>query len=144
MVQHLFVYGTLMSGAGHPMGARLRREGRLLGRGRMRGLLYDLGAYPALVETGPDDGDVFGEVHELTDAAGSFRWLDAYEGIVPGRETECDYARVERFLRLEDGRELTAWVYVYRAPVSAARLIESGRWSPRSNPVQGAEASPRA
>jgi len=134
MVQHLFVYGTLLSGAGHRMGARLQRESRLLGPGRINGRLYDLGAYPALVETGPNDGSVFGEVHELSDPARSLRWLDAYEGIVPGRETQCDYLRVERSVRLENGGELMAWVYVYQAPIRGRRIIECGCWLPRPPP----------
>ncbi len=71
MAQHLFVYGTLMSGAGHRMGARLQREARLVGPARIKGRLYDLGAYPALVETGPADGDVHGEVFELIDPSRS-------------------------------------------------------------------------
>lgn len=132
MAQHLFVYGTLMSGAGHRMGARLGRESRLVGPGVIKGRLFDLGSYPALVETGPADGDVYGEVYALADPAASFRWLDAYEGIVPGREAQCDYARAERLVRLEDGGELTAWVYIYRAPVSGRRAIESGSWLPRT------------
>lgn len=135
MAQHLFVYGTLMSGAGHRMGARLQREARLVGPGRIKGRLYDLGAYPALVETGPADGDVYGEIFELTDPARSFRWLDAYEGIVPGREAQCDYMRVERSVRLEMGGEPAAYVYVYRAPVQGRPIIESGRWLPRAAPL---------
>jgi len=131
MAQHLFVYGTLMSGAGHRMGARLQREARLVGLARIKGRLYDLGAYPALVETGPADGDVHGEVFELIDPSRSLRWLDAYEGIVPGREAHSEYARVERTVRLEDGRELTAWFYIYRAPVHGRPIIESGRWLSR-------------
>lgn len=137
MVQHLFVYGTLMSGAGHPMGARLGREGRLVGAATIKGRLYDLGEYPALVGAGHGDNDVHGEAYVLTSPA-LFDWLDAYEGIVPGRE--CEYERVERTIRLEDGRELTAWVYLYRAPVSGRRLIESGRWLSRG---QGAFARTR-
>ena len=137
MAQHLFVYGTLMSGAGHRMGARLQREARLVGPARIQGRLYDLGTYPGLVETGPADGEVHGEVFELIDPARSFRWLDAYEGIVPGREARSEYARVERLVRLEDGRELTAWVYIYQAPVHGRPVIESGRWlsRPRLNPL---------
>ena len=33
MNPHLFVYGSLMSTARHPMGERLRAEARLIGRG---------------------------------------------------------------------------------------------------------------
>jgi hypothetical protein len=37
MNPHLFVYGTLLSGACHPKGARLGREGRLLGEAAIAG-----------------------------------------------------------------------------------------------------------
>ena len=40
MNPHLFVYGTLLSAAGHPMGARLRREARLIGAAIDPGRLY--------------------------------------------------------------------------------------------------------
>jgi gamma-glutamylcyclotransferase (GGCT)/AIG2-like uncharacterized protein YtfP len=131
MLEHLFVYGTLMSGAGHPMGARLGREGRLVGPALIVGRLFDLGRYPALVETGPDDGHVHGEVYALSNPAEAFRWLDRYEGIVPGREAQSDYTRVERTAQLDAGGAITTWVYLYRAPLEGAAVIESGRWLPR-------------
>lgn len=124
--QYLFVYGTLMAATHHPMAQRLARESRLVGAATIRGWLYDLGSYPALVQAGEGDGEVHGEVRSLSRPAASLQWLDAYEGIVPGRE--CDYERVERRVRLENGSELTAWVYLYRAPVTGRRLIESGSW----------------
>ncbi len=131
MAQHLFVYGTLMSGAGHPMGARLGREGRLVGPARIKGRLYRLDWYPALVESGPDDGEVHGEVYELASPEASFEWLDAYEGIIPGREDQSDYARVERTVQTGAGGEMTAWVYLYRAPLRGVPVIASGRWLSR-------------
>lgn len=127
MLRHLFVYGTLLSGAGHPMGARLGREGSLVGPALIEGRLYDLGLYPALVEAGAGGGVVYGEVYALTAPVTSLRWLDAYEGIVPGR-AQCEYERVERSVRLEAGGEVRAWVYLYRASIKGARIIDSGRW----------------
>ncbi len=127
-MQHLFVYGTLMSRCGHPMGARLGREVRLLGPARIKGRLYSLGWYPALVETGPDDGFVHGEVYALTNPKASFQWLDAYEGIVRGQEDQSDYVRVERPVQMAAGNEMNAWVYLYRAPLKGAPAIDSGRW----------------
>jgi gamma-glutamylcyclotransferase (GGCT)/AIG2-like uncharacterized protein YtfP len=122
----LFVYGTLMSSAPNPMSRRLGREARLIGPAAVRGTLYDLGRYPALVESG--DGLVHGEVHELSNPAGPLRWLDAYEGIVPGRQ--APYERVLRIAELATGARLEAWVYVYRRDLRHARHIESGRWLP--------------
>lgn len=128
MNQHLFVYGTLMPHAGHPMGARLARESRLLGGAAMRGRLFDLGRYPALVEDGSGEGLVHGEVYALNSPSASLRWIDRYEGIIPGRESGSDYERVQRRASLETGGTILAWVYVYRAPLTSARPIENGRW----------------
>jgi hypothetical protein len=40
MNPHLFVYGSLMSTAGHAMGERPRREARLVGEATIRGKLH--------------------------------------------------------------------------------------------------------
>lgn len=128
MGRNLFVYGTLMSAAGHQMGQRLLAESQLIGPGVLEGQLFDLGEYPALVEGGPAGGLVHGEVLELSNPAATLVWLDEYEGILPGRESGNEYERVERRVQLASGGEATAWVYVYRATITGARLIENGRW----------------
>src|SRR5262245_599096 len=110
MNSRLFVYGTLLSRVGHPMGVRLRREARLLDEATIRGRLYSLGRYPALVEAGHSHYAVHGEVYALSTPASSFRWLDAYEGIVPGKPQLSSYARVERPAQLANGDVCTAWV----------------------------------
>ncbi len=84
MNPHLFVYGTLLSTAGHPMGDRLRREARLIGEASIEGQLFSLGKYPGLVEAAGSGARVHGEVYALNAPAASLAWLDAYEGIVPG------------------------------------------------------------
>lgn len=132
---HLFVYGTLMSAATTKMGRaqreRLRREGEALGPATTAGRLYDLGRYPALA-AGDDAADVVhGEVYALHDPVKSLRWLDAYEGIVPGNHPSNEYERCERPVRLADGTELTAWIYVYARDPSHCQPLPGGRWSPR-------------
>src|SRR5688572_4655538 len=99
----LFVYGTLMSQVRHPMGARLRREARILGEATIEGRLYSLGRYPGLVEAADGHYAVHGEVYALNTPATSLRWLDVYEGIVPGKPDLSPYARVERPVRLASG-----------------------------------------
>ena len=129
MNPYLFVYGSLLSTAGHPMGARLRRESRLIGEASMPGRLYRISQYPGLVEDADGQARVWGEVYELSNPTASLHWLDAYEGIVPGAPGSDEYERVERLLRLVSGEELTAWVYLYRKPVAGLQLIASGRWT---------------
>ena len=132
MNPHLFVYGTLLATARHPMGERLRREARLLGEASIEGQLFSLGKYPGLVEAAGSGARVHGEVYALNAPAASLAWLDAYEGIVPGDGGRNDYQRVERLARLASGEEIPVWVYVYRKPVAASSLVPGGRWMPEA------------
>jgi gamma-glutamylcyclotransferase (GGCT)/AIG2-like uncharacterized protein YtfP len=125
----LFVYGTLLSRVGHPMGARLRRDARLVGEAAIEGRLYSLGRYPGLVEGADSPYLVHGEVYELK-APASLVWLDAYEGIVPGKPDKSPYERVERPVRLLSGEVLTAWVYLYRKSVRTRPEVLGGYWVP--------------
>jgi gamma-glutamylcyclotransferase (GGCT)/AIG2-like uncharacterized protein YtfP len=130
----LFAYGTLMSRATGTLGRgqrqRLSRESSELVRvGSTCGRLYDLGRYPGLVESDCPSDLVHGEVFELLELERTLRWLDAYEGIVPGDHTHNEYERCIRPILLADtGETVSAWVYVYRQDVTRARLIPDGRW----------------
>lgn len=128
MNSYLFVYGTLLSGAGHPMGARLRRQARLMGAATIPGRLYSLGRYPGLVEAADAEERVHGELYALDDPANALKWLDAYEGIVPGKHDQNQYVRTERPVRLGSGEEVAAWVYLYRKDVRRFPPILGGRW----------------
>jgi gamma-glutamylcyclotransferase (GGCT)/AIG2-like uncharacterized protein YtfP len=128
MTPHLFVYGTLLSRARHPMGARLRREARLLGAATMPGRLYSLGRYPGMVEAAGADRLVHGELYALNTPAVTLKWLDAYEGIVPGNPELSPYARVERAAHLVSGETLDAWVYLYRKSVKTQPEVPGGHW----------------
>jgi gamma-glutamylcyclotransferase (GGCT)/AIG2-like uncharacterized protein YtfP len=124
---HLFVYGTLLSGARHPMGERLRREARLLGEASVAGRLYSLGQYPGLVEDAAAEGCVVhGEVYALDNPAAALTWLDAYEGIHP--DSPPEYERVERKVQLVCGATLGAWVYLYCGRLGLQGPIPGGRW----------------
>jgi gamma-glutamylcyclotransferase (GGCT)/AIG2-like uncharacterized protein YtfP len=129
MTALLFVYGTLLSTAGHPMGTRLRREATPVGPGTVRGRLYSLGRYPGLVEADGAGSLVHGELYALKTPAVTLKWLDAYEGIVPGRAEESPYERVVRPVRPISGQTVNAWVYLYRKSVKLHPEIEDGRWT---------------
>jgi gamma-glutamylcyclotransferase (GGCT)/AIG2-like uncharacterized protein YtfP len=128
MNSYLFVYGTLLSGAGHPMGARLRSQARLEGVATIPGRLYSLGRYPGLVEAAGAQERVHGELYALHDPEAALKWLDAYEGIVPGDHDRNQYVRAERPVRLVSGEEIAAWVYLYRKDVRRFAPIPGGRW----------------
>lgn len=131
--RHLFVYGTLMAGATGALGRaqrqRLARESRSLGAATMTGArLYDLGRYPGLIQSGEAGDIVHGEVVQLANPARTLAWIDAYEGVIAGDAARSDYARLERTVRLQRGKELSAWVYVFLKDIARRRTIADGRW----------------
>ena len=137
MGQYLFVYGTLMAAdrgrLGQAQRERLGREAHGLGPATTFGRLFGLGRYPGLVASDDAADIVHGEVFELADPDESLRWLDVYEGIRPGKRGRAEYARIERPVVLAAGRELIAFVYVYRRDVANARLLQGGRWLDRDS-----------
>ena len=124
MTDHVFFYGTLMSGFKRPGRTRLDLALEPVGRGSIRAVLFDLGIYPAA--TPAPDGHVHGEVHRMLEPKSVLHALDEIEGY---REEEPDaslYRRIETPVSLEDGRVEQAWVYFYNAPLGRAPRIESG------------------
>lgn len=129
MNPHLFVYGSLKSSAGHPMGERLRREARLVGPATIQGRLYRVSWYPAAVASDVAGEQVHGEVYALDDPAQALAWLDAYEGIRPDDPSAGEYVRVERAAQLASGAAIVAWVYLYRAATQGLAVVADGRWT---------------
>lgn len=128
----LFVYGSLLSRVRHPVGARLRREARLVGEATIKGRLYSVGRYPGLVEAADSPYAVHGEVYDLRTPATSLKWLDAYEDIVAGKAERNPYERVERPVCLAAGGMVTSWVYLYRKSVRTRPEVIGGYWMPPS------------
>ena len=112
----LFVYGTLHPSRAPQALQDLVSRFRSRGRGTVKGRLYDFGAYPGVVldETA---GLVAGEVFLLPEDTDTFARLDDYEGYVPASLSESLYLRQVVGVRMEDGGELQAWIYVYNRPL---------------------------
>jgi len=132
----LFVYGTLMRVAsawriGRAERERLARESDWLGPASLRARLYDLGDYPGVVLSETAGDVVHGEVVRLADPDHSFRWLDAYESIVPGDPDASEYVRAVVPVTLADGSVRDAWTYLYNRDLSALTPVFAGRWLQR-------------
>ncbi len=111
---YLFAYGTLA-----PDGPEAAARGGWTAD-RVRGRLYDLGPYPALVDCEePGVGWVDGYVRSI-DTDGSLRRLDAYEGVEEGL-----YRRVA--VTTQAGRAV--WVYVYARPLPPSVRGPLARWN---------------
>jgi gamma-glutamylcyclotransferase (GGCT)/AIG2-like uncharacterized protein YtfP len=122
MSEILFVYGTLRRQA--PAHGLLVGS-RLLSKGSVRGVLYDLGEYPGLVQDRANGNRVVGELYELPEGAAPsiLRDLDRYEG--------DEFTRRKVFVTLPSGRRRAAWTYVLRTTPARARKIASGRYPSR-------------
>jgi gamma-glutamylcyclotransferase (GGCT)/AIG2-like uncharacterized protein YtfP len=119
----LFAYGTLkdpqqlVAVVGFPVRCAV------VGAGTVGGILYDVGEYPALRPSESHADLVPGVLLDVDDAA--LARLDAYEGVPEGL-----YLRQRGAVRLDDGRRVEAWVYVYNRATDGLRRIAA--WPPGS------------
>lgn len=126
--QHkLFVYGSLRSGFKSPAYEYISRYFSLVAEGKVRGLLYDLGEYPAALPTN-EENFIVGELYEAKDAD-QFQYvigqLDDYEGVaVEAGETPL-YRREISPIETDQG-SFDAWVYWYNGDVTGKPLVASG------------------
>lgn len=117
MSDRLFVYGSLRSTAARPLASWSGASVRCLGAARIRGRLYDLGAYPGVVDC-PRSGWVRGELYELRRPRRLLARLDRYEG--------GQYRRVRRPIYGAGGQR-QAWVYLLRRPPRGRRVMGAVR-----------------
>ena len=118
----LFVYGTLRPGLASAAAHALVHDLERAGAATMRGVLYDLGPYPAMLR---GDGVVHGELLCVHDAA-RLRALDAYE--------ECGgpaplFERIEGIARRADGVHVAAAAYLYVGPLGDGAIIPGGDYA---------------
>ena len=121
--RHIFFYGTLMRGFALRERACIEPWLGFVGGGSVRGALFDLGPYPALVAGA---GIVRGEVYACLDAARLLPRVDALEHYDPDSPRTGEYRRERMPARLDDGRTLAVWAYVYNRPLGAARSLPGG------------------
>jgi gamma-glutamylcyclotransferase (GGCT)/AIG2-like uncharacterized protein YtfP len=125
MNQYLFAYGTLMPAHAPAELGEIVRQFRRIGRGSVRGRLYDLGDYPgAVLVEGPDS--IYGEVYRLPADQEILRKLDEYEGFDPSDPGGSLFARTKCPVRLENSEELSCWVYIYNRDPGSAKLVPGG------------------
>lgn len=121
----LFVYGTLRRGGSHE--SLLAPCARYLGAATLPGRLYQLpGGYPGLIHASSEPTSVSGDLWELAgDGQALLDRLDDYEEASERFPAPREYARMALDVT-HQGRERTAWVYLYRWSLTDAALIEGG------------------
>jgi gamma-glutamylcyclotransferase (GGCT)/AIG2-like uncharacterized protein YtfP len=126
-IYHLFVYGSLRSGFTNPAYEYISNFFQLIGEARVRGLLFDMGTYPAAIPS-PGDHFIVGELYEARNP-GEFSWaigqLDDYEGVGAEADEVQLYRRELTEVYIKGGM-IQAWVYWFNGDVHNRPFIPSG------------------
>ena len=123
----LFVYGSLMGGIQSPIATYLKSKSTFLGEGQVFGKLYDIGKYPGLINDTSLKSKVIGHVFQLSNPIEMLPKLDYYECVGEGFAEPNEYRRdpIPVFL---NGEKLDCWAYIYNAPTTNLKQIESGNY----------------
>jgi len=123
----LFVYGSLRQGFHNPAYTYICDYFHLIAPAKVKGLLYDLGDYPAAVPTDSEQY-IVGELYELNQED-EYGWamaqLDDYEGIHDSSDGTPLYRRDITTVFVGDTTS-QAWIYWYNRNAGDYPLIESG------------------
>lgn len=125
VINHLFVYGTLMTDEVRHREVSPYVES--IENGSTKGILYRLDNYPGL-KLG--EGVVHGEVIKMNDVESCLTDMDLIEGFYGFLNKNSLYQRTIVQIQTKKG-VVWAWTYVYSGHVEESAQIESGRWKPR-------------
>lgn len=141
--KYLFAYGTLQPEHARDEVAHLVQSLEIVGKGTVRGTLYDMGEYPGAVLDPASSRCIHGTVFALPDQGGLLHSLDSYEEYDPGAPATSQFIRRLCPVQLTDGEEagieeagiegtrdrvLVCWVYEYNRPVNGAPVTENGSY----------------
>lgn len=130
----LFVYGTLRPAFGHPAHRLLAEGAERIGCGWLQGRLYEVSVYPGAVLSDDPADRVVGELYRLTDPAAMLARLDYYEEAAEKFPPPREYRRCRVTVRLDEGRSVTAWVYLYNRSTENLRPIPGGDYCKADRP----------
>ncbi len=124
---YLFVYGSLRSGFQSEAYQYISRYFTFIANAKVKGMLYDLGNYPAAIPTHLEYF-IVGELYKIKNED-EFNWaieqLDDYEGLNVEEGQTALYKRSIANVFVEN-EIIPAWVYWYNRSIENKPLIESG------------------
>jgi gamma-glutamylcyclotransferase (GGCT)/AIG2-like uncharacterized protein YtfP len=127
VTEYLFAYGTLQPGPAPAEIAAAVAGLRIVGAGRVRGVLYDLGAYLGAVLDAGAPANIKGTVFALPDPAGILSELDAYEEFDPTTPETSLFVRELHAVKLDSGATLMCWIYLYNRDPAGARVLRDSQ-----------------
>ncbi|MDX1642261.1 MAG: gamma-glutamylcyclotransferase family protein [Balneolaceae bacterium] len=126
---HIFVYGSLRREFRSPARKVLDNHAEFVGEATLQGKLYMIDWYPGVVESN-DPGDiVYGEVYKIKNENIVLTKLDRYEGCSPADPKPHQFTRKEKRVKLNNGKDLLAWVYLFVSDLSEKEQISSGDYT---------------
>jgi gamma-glutamylcyclotransferase (GGCT)/AIG2-like uncharacterized protein YtfP len=123
MASHLFIYGTLLL-ADNQFAKYLRQHSTVVGKGKLKGYLYDTGDYPAAIADDTAGSFIHGSIVELENK-GVLVELDPYEGYGAGQPQPYLFIRELLDIETENG-VVKCWIYLYNHSTDNLTLIPSG------------------
>jgi len=124
---YIFVYGTLRAAPSHTMSKVLARHADFVSRGRIPGVLYDVGCYPGAVKKSGTRAFVWGDVYRLRDPERVLQILDRYEGWDEKKQPRsAEFKRSRVAVDLGAGKKVRAWIYLYNRSTEGLPQIRSG------------------
>lgn len=124
---HLFVYGSLRSNFHHSAFKFIGKYFTFVSGAKVKGLLYDLGDYPAALPTTAETfitGELY-KAKKADDFAWAIKQLDVYEE-VDSEECKVPLYRRELTEVIFNNTTIMAWIYWYNRILSEESLILSG------------------
>ena len=122
---YIFVYGTLRRAVNNEMSQLLFKHATFIDEASFQGKLYQIDYYPGAVASDNADDIVKGEVYLLNQAEVLLPLLDKYEEFGPTFPEPNEYLRQQQQILLNNGRLITAWMYVYNHATEGLKLIQS-------------------
>ncbi|SMD08842.1 gamma-glutamylcyclotransferase family protein [Sporomusa malonica] len=127
MLNRIFVYGTLKRNfCNHDIVKPFLKSAT---SAELKGLIYDLPVgYPAAID---GDGQVIGEIFELTDIELALAVLDRLEDYYGPNCRKNLYDRVIRDVSLINGEKVSAYVYLWASPPELEKVgkcLVDGIW----------------
>jgi gamma-glutamylcyclotransferase (GGCT)/AIG2-like uncharacterized protein YtfP len=123
--KRVFVYGTLRRG--FRLHRHLKKMNALyLGTGSVRAKLYDLGDYPGAIRSRLPKDRITGELYELSEPVEQLKKLDMIEEFYPSEPSKSLFVRRSVTVRLEDGSQSRAWIYLLNRKPQDAPVVRRG------------------
>lgn len=122
--RYLFIYGTLLHKQ-NVFASYLKENSTFFAKGKLRGLLYDIGSYPGVLLNPSGDTFVYGSIVYMNNPVTVLEKLDYYEGIGDLYPEPHEYVRALVDIETEKGI-INCWVYLYNWPFDEHRQIVSG------------------